>query len=95
MEKIMAKYIRDYIQIVVGTMITGFGIACFVTPARIASGGVNGIATIIYYTVGIDTGLTMLIISLPIFFIPIKLFKPYRGPNTFIAMKNKIGRAHV
>lgn len=86
MEKIMAKHIRDYIQIVLGTMITGFGIACFVTPARIASGGVNGIATIIYYTVGIDTGLTMLIISLPLFLIAMKVFGPLYGLKSFIGM---------
>ncbi len=58
---------RDYFYIVVGTCIAGFGIACFITPARISCGGVNGIATIIYHLTGFDTGLAMLCVSVPIF----------------------------
>ncbi len=58
---------RDYFYIVVGTCIAGFGIACFITPAKISCGGVNGIATIIYHLTGFDTGLAMLCVSVPIF----------------------------
>lgn len=57
----------DLLYIVVGTCIAGFGIACFITPARISCGGVNGIATIIYHLTGFDTGLAMLCVSVPIF----------------------------
>lgn len=57
----------DCLYIVVGTFIAAFGIACFITPARISCGGVNGIATIIYHLTGFDTGLAMLCVSVPIF----------------------------
>jgi len=57
----------DYFYIVVGTCIAGFGIACFITPAKISCGGVNGIATIIYHLTGFDTGIAMLCVSIPIF----------------------------
>ncbi len=57
----------DYLYIVAGTCIAAFGIACFITPARISCGGVNGIATIIYHLTGFDAGLAMLCVSVPIF----------------------------
>ncbi len=65
--KIPHGKLRDYFYIAVGTCIAGFGIACFITPARISCGGVNGIATIIYHLTGFDTGLAMLCVSVPIF----------------------------
>jgi uncharacterized membrane-anchored protein YitT (DUF2179 family) len=62
-----ARKLRDYLYIVVGTCVAGFGIACFITPGKISCGGVNGIATIIYHLTGFDTGLAMLCVSVPIF----------------------------
>lgn len=80
------KYLRDYFFIILGTAIAGFGIACFVTPAKIAPGGVNGIATIVYYLLGLDTGLTMLVVSIPLFLIGIKIFGPLYGAKSFFGM---------
>ncbi|MGD1821293.1 MAG: YitT family protein [Pleomorphochaeta sp.] len=80
----MKNTIRDYTQIILGTMISGFGIACFITPAKIAAGGVSGIATIVYYLFGIDTGLTMILISIPLFLIGMKIFGPLYGVKSFV-----------
>ncbi|MGD1818837.1 MAG: YitT family protein [Pleomorphochaeta sp.] len=82
----MQNKVRNYIQIIFGTMISGFGIACFITPAKIAPGGVNGLATVIYYLCGLDTGLTMLIISIPLFLIGMKIFGAGYGLKSFIGM---------
>lgn len=82
----MKSKVRDYIQIIIGAMISGFGIACFITPAKIVAGGVGGIATILYYLVGIDTGLTMILISLPLFLIGMKIFGPLYGLKSFVGM---------
>lgn len=82
----MKNKVYEYIQIIFGTLIAGFGIACFITPARIASGGVSGIATIVYYLFGLDTGLTMLLISLPLFLIGMKVFGPLYGLKSFLGM---------
>lgn len=35
-----------------GTALAGFAVAVFITPAKIASGGVNGVATIVYHLTG-------------------------------------------
>lgn len=82
----MKNKIRDYIQIIIGTIISGFGIACFITPAKIVAGGVGGIATILYYMAGIDTGLTMILISLPLFFLGVKIFGPLYGLKCFVGL---------
>jgi len=65
-----------------GTAVAGFAIAVFITPAKIASGGVNGIATIIYHRTGWDTGATMLIISVPLFLIGMKVFGKTYGATS-------------
>jgi len=80
------KDYHDYLFIILGAAIAGFGIACFVTPARIAPGGVNGIATILYYTIGIDTGLAMLLVSVPLFLLAIKIFGPQYGARCLTGM---------
>lgn len=82
----MKKKVRDYFQIIIGTMIAGFGIACFITPAKMAAGGVGGISTILYYLIGLDTGIGMLLISLPLFLIGMKIFGPIYGIKSFIGM---------
>jgi uncharacterized membrane-anchored protein YitT (DUF2179 family) len=82
----MKNKFRDYFHIIIGTMVAGFGIACFVTPAQIAPGGVSGIGTIVYYLAGLDTGVTMLLISVPLFFIGMKVFGPLYGLKSFVGM---------
>jgi uncharacterized membrane-anchored protein YitT (DUF2179 family) len=70
----MSQKVKDYLLIILGTAITGFSVACFITPAKIAAGGLTGVATIFYYLFGIDTGLTILICSVPLFFIGMTVF---------------------
>lgn len=82
----MKKNSLDYLLIVLGTAIAGFGIACFSAPAHIAPGGVSGLATIMYYATGLDTGMIMLSISVPLFLLGIKIFGPLYGAKGFIGM---------
>ncbi|MGE4584507.1 MAG: YitT family protein [Sphaerochaeta sp.] len=65
---------REALYLFGGTALAGFAIAAFITPAKIASGGVNGIATITYHLTGWDTGLVMLLISFPLFLIGMSIF---------------------
>ncbi len=70
------RLVIEALYLVLGTAVAGAAIALFITPAKIASGGgVNGVATILYHvTGGFDTGLVMLLISLPLFFIGLRIF---------------------
>ena len=55
---------RDYMQMLLGTVIYTIGYACFLLPYKIVSGGVTGISTIIYYLTGFHAGNTYLIINI-------------------------------
>lgn len=68
------QVIKEYFLITVGSFITALGLVLFLTPAKIAPGGVSGIAIIIYHLFGFDPGYSILILSLPIFFVGIKIF---------------------
>ena len=68
------RKIIDYLYVMIGSAITGLGISLFTNPAQISPGGVSGIATILYHVFGFDVGLTIFILSIPIFIIGIKLF---------------------
>lgn len=84
--KISKRVFTDYILIVLGTFIAGCGVALFNTPAKIASGGVNGISTILYHTLGFEPGIAMLIINIPIFITGMKVFGPKYGIKSVLGM---------
>lgn len=67
-------HFMELFYIVSGSFLTAVGIALFSTPAKIAGGGVSGIATILYHTVGLDTGLSILALSVPLFVIGVAIF---------------------
>ena len=76
------RLVIEALYLVLGTAVAGAAIALFITPARIASGGVNGVATILYHVTGFDTGLVMLLISLPLFFIGLRIFGRLYGAKS-------------
>lgn len=75
----MKRSVVEAMYIALGTCLAGFSIATFITPAKIASGGVNGIATIIYHVVGWDPGIVMLAISIPLFLLGLLVFGKVYG----------------
>ncbi|MCR4719612.1 MAG: YitT family protein [Firmicutes bacterium] len=52
-----------YATIILGVVLTAFGISVFYTPNKIVNGGVSGLATILFHTLGIPTGLTFFMIN--------------------------------
>lgn len=58
----MKKY-KSMIAIILGTMLTGFAISVFLTPNKIVGGGLSGVATILYHTLKIPTGLSNLVLN--------------------------------
>lgn len=72
------KFIRgfkDYLWIILGSIITAAAINIFLVPYKIAPGGVTGIATVIYYLSKerFSVGIIMLILNVPLFIFGIKL----------------------
>ena len=82
----------DWIYIVFGTFLTGFGISVFMNPARLAPGGVSGLGTIIYHVIEDNTGKTMelgliiLFLSIPIYLLGLAVFGKEYGIRTLMGL---------
>lgn len=81
--KTKQKFI-DYTYIIIGSAVTALSIALFTTPAQIAPGGVSGIGTILYHMFGIDVGLSIFVLSVPVFIAGVRLFGSLYGIKSLI-----------
>ncbi|MFA7671456.1 MAG: YitT family protein, partial [Sphaerochaetaceae bacterium] len=81
---ISKKSLTNYLLIVVGSIVTAFGVGGFITPAKLAGGGVSGLAVVLYHTVGLEVGTAIFVLSLPLFLIGIKIFGFKYGITSFI-----------
>jgi len=66
--------LKDYLLIILGSVVTGFALNIFLVPHKIAPGGIAGIATIIFYLSGemLPVGSFMLLLNIPLFISGIK-----------------------
>ncbi len=65
------EIIYDFFMIIIGTFLVSFGINLFLLPLQLTTGGVSGIATILYYKLGISMGVTVIVLNIPLFIISI------------------------
>ncbi|MFZ7119454.1 MAG: YitT family protein [Eubacteriaceae bacterium] len=77
------KKIIDYIGIAFGSIIMALAFNSFSVPNKIAPGGFSGLATVIYYFTSFPIGIITLILTLPLFFISIKLLGAKFGIKSF------------
>lgn len=61
------RWFKDYLGVTLGVLLTAVGLDAFLVPAKIAAGGVSGIATILYYTANLPVGAVMLLLNIPLF----------------------------
>lgn len=54
LQKKVEREIRDYLAITLGLVCYAVGWAAFLLPYQITTGGVTGIAAIIYYATGVE-----------------------------------------
>ncbi len=59
----------DYFELVLGAAIQGLGLRLFLVPAKLASGGVSGIAQLVNHYTAWPIGLMVLLGNLPLFLI--------------------------
>ena len=64
---ILKKYMLELLQLTIGTIIMALGVAQFLLPNKLSSGGFSGIATIPYYFFGWTVGKTILVLNIPCF----------------------------
>ncbi|MDO7787943.1 YitT family protein [Desulforamulus aquiferis] len=61
------RWFKSYLGVTFGVFLTALGLDAFLVPAKIAAGGVSGIATILYYMVNLPVGAVMLALNIPLF----------------------------
>lgn len=57
-------YVRDYIMITLGLALYAFGVTAFFLPEKVVMGGVSGIASLVYYQLGVPVAVTNYSINL-------------------------------
>ena len=57
------KAVKRYLTIIWGTAMVGFAVSEFYIPNKIVSGGVSGLSTILFHTLGIAPGLSFAVIN--------------------------------
>ncbi len=82
--KISARTVIDYAYIILGSAITAFAVAIFLNPAKLAPGGVSGIATILFHLFGWSLGTVIFCLTVPVFLIGVKLFGKQYGFRTLL-----------
>ncbi len=77
-----ADWFKAYLFILIGTFIMAAGFVFFVSPYRLAPGGVYGVAIVLHYLMDLPIGLTGLAIDIPLTIIAIKVLGPKFGVKT-------------
>lgn len=67
----MWNFFVDVVLLIIGSYLVSLGINMFLLPHKMSTGGASGIATILYYTLNIPMGITVLMLNLPLFLISI------------------------
>ncbi len=77
------RLIKDYIYIMIGAAITGIVFNVFLSPNRIAAGGVSGISTILE-TFGFEPAYVQWIINIPLFIAGVIILGGKFGMKTLV-----------
>ena len=80
----MGRTFHDYFNITVGSFLVAVGVVYFVNPAKIASGGVSGIATMVYHTLGWNPGYVIFGLSIPLFVVGTLIFGKRYGFKSLV-----------
>jgi uncharacterized membrane-anchored protein YitT (DUF2179 family) len=84
-EKFLSKdWFIVYSLILVGTFIMAAGFVLFISPYKLAPGGVYGIAIILHHLFDFPIGLTALAMDIPLTLLGIKLLGPRFGIKTIV-----------
>lgn len=63
---------KDFVFITFGILLYSFGYTAFILPERVVMGGVSGLSALIYYAVGINTGISIFVLNVTMLAIAFK-----------------------
>lgn len=78
----LKKIVLGYGGVLLGVIVTAFGVSFFLIPAKIAAGGVSGLATVVYHLTALPVGITMLLLNIPLFLLSWRTFGAKFGAKT-------------
>lgn len=71
------EMVEKAIAILVGSILLGIGINVFLVPYELLDGGIIGISLIIKYIWNLKVGLTIILLSIPLYIIAWVYYRPY------------------
>ena len=85
MEKnFLEKQVRRYLMIALGCLIGSLGFNLFLIPSHLLSGGLSGIAIILYYMTDWPIGVQLLVYNLPILYLAYRFFGKLYAVDTIV-----------
>ena len=86
LKKKLGRESRDYLAITFGLICYSIGWAAFMLPYQITTGGVTGIAAIIYYATGIEIQVSYFVINAIFLGFALKILGPKFSIKTIFAI---------
>ncbi len=83
-DKRLRRVLWEYGLLIVGSAFVALALNWFLVPNRIAAGGVTGLSTVIYYTIGVPVGTTMLALNIPLFLLGLRVLGAHFGAKTVV-----------
>ncbi|MDP8242258.1 MAG: YitT family protein [Candidatus Celaenobacter antarcticus] len=80
------KIVLEYLIILIGAAMMGLSIVLFLSPNKIAAGGVSGLSVVINHLFNLPIGLIMLVFNIPLFLIGLKALGKRFGIRTLFGM---------
>lgn len=85
------ELVKEYSLILIGTFIMAFGLVVFISPLKLAPGGVYGIAIILHHLFELPIGLTGIALDIPLLIIGTLILGPKFGFKTIIGIVSLSG----
>lgn len=60
------KFLKDLLWYLVGSLIYSIAVTTFISPNEISPGGITGVATILNFLISVPTGITLMVLNIPI-----------------------------
>ena len=79
------QILKEMLETILGALIMAAGVSLFLLPNQLSSGGIAGVATILYYLLDIPMGTVIIAINIPLF-----LFSMYKVGKMFF-LKSTLG----
>jgi uncharacterized membrane-anchored protein YitT (DUF2179 family) len=81
-QKLIIREIKSYIISTIALFVMALGWTGFLIPNKILGGGVNGIATMLFWTTGLSTGITIVAVNIVLILIALRIIGSGFGVKT-------------